>query len=135
LTFRTVTRRLLSSKPNSTYLRPHSSTWAAGTTGISPNNNQPHIIMNIRFKDYTITRSDERNLVVHRDHEVVASKDSKEHKKGETFTSQKFVGYYPDVFAALRGIYRREAGKGCEDIMNLAEHCQSLVDELKEVVS
>lgn len=91
--------------------------------------------MNIRIKDYTITRADSLNLVVHQDHEVTASKDSSVHKKGETFISQKFVGYYPDIFAALRGIYRREAGKGCEDILNLAEHCQSLVDELKEVVS
>ena len=91
--------------------------------------------MNIRYKDYTITRADERNIVINQDHEFTATKDSKDHKRGENFISQKFVGYYPDIFAALRGIYRREAGKGCEDILNLAEHCQSLVDELKEVVS
>jgi len=132
-TFLMETQRWPNSGPNSISLRSPSSTWAMGRPSL--HNNQHRKIMNIRYKDYTITRADSLNLVVYQDHEVIATKDSKEHQKGETFIGQKFIGYYPDVFSALRGIYHREAGKGCENLLDLDKQCRSLVNELKEVVS
>jgi hypothetical protein len=91
----------------------------------------------MKYKNYTITRHDNLNWKLVRSHLSTPTRPSAS-REGAVVTSgdetppgESFAGYYSDVFSALRGIVKAEAGKGCEDITELLEQVTELVSSIK----
>lgn len=80
----------------------------------------------IRYKQYTITKHDDRNWVLRFERDGL-DKD----KKPKLFAD--FRGYYGSVGAALSAIVKFELGEGCEDIQGIISQINTLTKELTKI--
>ncbi len=91
----------------------------------------------IKYKNYEISRADNRNWTVERfdrakrQCDITDKKGNVTAKKGEHYVTAVFIGWYSDVKAAFNGIVKDCAGVGCKDLSDVINQ----LDQLKEDIS
>jgi len=95
----------------------------------------------MKYKNYSIERKDDRCWTVSKVIENIAPRDLTApatgelvHYKGDSYTSDVFVGFYSDVGKALSGVVKDLAGAGCADLKDLAHQLRELKSDLSELL-
>lgn len=91
----------------------------------------------MKIGPYTVSRHDERNIVVNKSVKRVAKSDTKHHKAGEEYEASEFIGYYPSLTLACNGILKNSSldvdGKGYKEaIAALIETTKACLKEIEE---
>lgn len=94
----------------------------------------------IKYKNYEISRADNRNWTVERFDRAKRPRDITDEdgnvtaKKGEHYVREVFIGFYSDVKAAFNGIVKDCAGVGCKDLSDVINQLGQLKDDISKLI-
>ena len=95
----------------------------------------------IKYKNYEIKKLDQSNWTLTRHDNVIAERDITNPrtgetvtKKGESYEKKTFLGYYPDIESAAKGIIKDLQGQGCKTLEDVVSQTAALRQDIKNLL-